>query len=120
MVNEITATMPGKRYHKIINEATTAKPIRPAFKPLAKASLPSVAPMVSLAIKWIVQFAKAKKGKADAVVGGWGLGATAASLGPDASSGLIAIQDAQNTSPKAPPNFKTVSFADIEKRLSID
>ncbi|MET0546005.1 MAG: phytase [Caulobacterales bacterium] len=63
---------------------------------------------------------KAQKGKADAVSGGWGLGASGGDFGAEAPMGLVAIQDSQNTSPKRAANFKMVSFADIEKRIPFE
>ncbi len=58
--------------------------------------------------------------KADGVKGGLGLAAAAGDFGVDAPLGVVVVQDGDNTKPRAAPNFKIVSFADIEKRIPFE
>jgi 3-phytase len=56
----------------------------------------------------------------DAVKGGLGLAAAAGNFGADAPLGIVVVQDSDNTRPKRAPNFKFVSFADVEKRIPFE
>jgi len=58
--------------------------------------------------------------KADGVTGGLGLAAAAGDFGADAPLGVVVVQDSENSKPKAAPNFKVISFADIEKRIPFE
>ena len=56
----------------------------------------------------------------DAVKGGLGIAAAAGNFGAEAPLGFVVVQDSDNTRPKRAPNFKFVSFADIEKRIPFE
>ena len=56
----------------------------------------------------------------DGVKGGLGVAAAAGNFGADAPLGVVVVQDSDNTRPKRAPNFKFVSFADVEKRIPFE
>ena len=58
-------------------------------------------------------------GGADAVSGTDGIDATSAALGPDLPSGLLVVQDDENTAPAALQDFKLVNWAEIAKALKL-